>query len=374
MIDKSAARRGALALLGAFLVACASTGAAPTPGAAEAPAGPPALRPTVVTQRVALDSDDPAIWLHPTDRSLSLVLGTDKGDNGAVYVFDLAGRILKRFGGMRRPNNVDVEYGFRFGGASIDIAVATERNGDTVRVFRLPELEPIDGGPIPVFEGEAQRRPMGVGLYKRPRDGALFAILSRKTGPTGSYMWQYRIEDGGAGRVTLAKVRAFGAFGGGGEIEAIAVDDALGYLYYSDEWKGVRKYAADPDAADANRELAMFGIDGFKEDREGLSIYKVDDGTGYILVSDQQANQFRIFPREGAGGDPHAHPLLKVVRTSTLGSDGSEVTSAGLGPAFPDGLFVAMSEGGTFHYYAWPDVAGAELRVAQDGVRKAPTP
>jgi myo-inositol-hexaphosphate 3-phosphohydrolase len=174
--------------------------------------------------------------------------------------------------------------------------------------------------------------------------------------------------------VTLAKVRAFGAFGGGGEIEAIAVDDALGYLYYSDEWKGVRKYAADPDAADANRELAMFGIDGFKEDREGLSIYKVDDGTGYILVSDQQANQFRIFPREGAGGDPHAHPLLKVVRTSTLGSDGSEVTSAGLGPAFPDGLFVAMSEGGTFHYYAWPDVAGAELRVAQDGVRKAPTP
>jgi 3-phytase len=328
----------------------------------------------VVTQRVAMDSDDPAIWLHPTDRGRSLLLGTDKSENGAVYVFDLAGTILKRFGGMRRPNNIDVEYGFRFGGASIDIAVATERNGDSVRVFRLPELELIDGGPIPVFEGETERRPMGVGLYKRPRDGAVFAILSRKAGPSGSYLWQYRIEDGGAGRVKLTKVRAFGAFSGTGEIEAVAVDDALGWVYYSDEWKGVRKYAADPEAADAGRELALFGTEGFKEDREGLSIYEVDDGTGYILVSDQQANQFHIFPREGSAGDAHAHPRLKIVRTSTIESDGSEVTSAGLGPAFPDGLFVAMSEDGTYHLYAWPDLAGGDLVVARDGARPTPAP
>jgi 3-phytase len=373
MRDNRGAGRAAVAWLSLAVGACATSGA-PAAGPA-APAGAPALQPALVSQRVGSDSDDPAIWLHPTDRSRSLVLGTDKSDNGAVYLFDLAGRILKRFGGLRRPNNVDVEYGLRFGGASIDIALATERNGDSVRVFRLPELEPIDGGPIPVFEGEPRRAPMGVGLYKRPADGAVFAILSRKAGPSGSYLWQYRVEDGGAGKVRLTKVRAFGAFGGGaGEIEAVAVDDALGYVYYSDEWSGVRKYAADPDAPDAGRELALFGTDGFQEDREGLSLYTLDDGTGYLLVSDQQANRFQVFPREGAGGDPHAHPRLKVVATSTIHSDGSEVTSAGLGPAFPDGLFVAMSEGGTFHFYGWPQLAGGDLVVARDGVRPPPGP
>ena len=39
-------------------------------------------------------------------------------------------------------------------------------------------------------------------------------------------------------------------------------------------------------------------------------------------------------------------------------SDGSDVTNAALGAAFPHGLFVAMSEGKVFHFYVWPDVAG----------------
>jgi 3-phytase len=329
---------------------------------ASASTGP--LVPTIVTERVPHDSDDPAIWLHPKDRSKSLVLGTDKNVDGGLYAFDLSGRIVGRVPGLKRPNNVDVEYGLALGGARVDIAVVTERLGDTIRVFRLPDLAPLDGGGLPVFAGEAQRAPMGVGLYKRPSDGAVFAIVGRKTGPAEGYLWQYRLEDDGAGRVKATTVRAFGAFSGGlGEIEAIAVDDALGYVYYADEWAGIRKYPADPDAKDANVQLAFFGTDGFLEDREGLSIYTVNDGTGYILASDQQANGFRVFPREGSAGNPHAHPLLKVVPTSTLESDGSEVTSADLGPRFPDGLFVAMSEGGVFHFYSWPAVAGPELTL-----------
>jgi myo-inositol-hexaphosphate 3-phosphohydrolase len=155
-----------------------------------------------------------------------------------------------------------------------------------------------------------------------------------------------------------------------GEIESVAVDDALGYVYYSDEWAGVRKYHADPEAPAAGSELALFGQEGFREDREGISIYALQDGTGYILVSDQQANQFHVYPREGTGGNPHSHPRLKTIPVSTLESDGSEVTSAALGPRFPQGLFVAMTEGGVFHYYAWPDLARPDLAIAPDGVRR----
>jgi hypothetical protein len=76
-------------------------------------------------------------------------------------------------------------------------------------------------------------------------------------------LWQYRLEDDGQGRVRARKVRAFEAWSGGGEIEAIAVDDALGYVYYADEAVGIRKYRADPDAPGAEVELALFGGTGF---------------------------------------------------------------------------------------------------------------
>jgi 3-phytase len=350
------------------IAGCRSSGIAPeaTP---IVPAGPPPLRPVVVTEKVVHDTDDPAIWVHPQDRSRSLVIGTDKNADGGLYAFDLDGRIVQKVLGLMRPNNVDIEYGFSLGGTSVDVAVVTERLANRLRVFRLPDLAPIDGGGIPVFEGETRRDPMGVALYKRPADGTLFAIVGRKAGPSPGYLWQYRLEDDGQGRVRGVKVRTFGVWSEKGEIEAIAVDDALGYVYYSDEAVGVRKYAADPDASDAGRELALFGTEGYREDREGISIYTIGDGTGYLLVSDQQANGFQVYPREGHGGNPHAHPLLKSVRTSTIESDGSDVTSARMGARFPDGLFVAMSEGGVFHYYAWPDVAGAELVIAPDGER-----
>jgi 3-phytase len=220
---------------------------------------------------------------------------------------------------------------------------------------------------------------MGIALYKRPSDGAVFAIVSRKTGPSGAYLWQYRLADDGNGHVTGTKVREFGTFSDAtsideegvaelGEIESVAVDDALGYVYYSDELTGIRKYHADPDAPDADVELALFGTDGFADQREGISIYTIDDGTGYILVSDQQGNAFRIFKREGEPGDPHDHRLVKIVKVSTNESDGSEVTSVALGERFPSGLFVAMSDNKTFQYYSWDDIAGDDLKKAPNGI------
>jgi hypothetical protein len=44
------------------------------------------------------------------------------------------------------------------------------------------------------------------------------------------------------------------------------------------------------------------------------------------------------------------------------------VTSAALGDAFPKGLFVAMSQDGTFQLYSWADLAGADLTVAPASV------
>ena len=40
-------------------------------------------------------------------------------------------------------------------------------------------------------------------------------------------------------------------------------------------------------------------------------------------------------------------------------SDGSDVVAVTLGPQFPGGLFVAMSDDRTFHFYDWRDIANA---------------
>ncbi len=318
-----------------------------------------ALRPQVITEPTKHDTDDPAIWINPADAAKSLIVGTDKDSDGALYVYDLAGKIVQVVSGLKRPNNVDIGYGLTLGGKPVDIAVTTEREEQRLRIYALPDMKCVDRGNLIVFDGDKNRAPMGIALYRRPKDGALFAITGGKSGPKENYLAQYRLEDDGAGMVKMTLVRQFGAYSGKKEIEAIAVDAELGYIYYSDETFGVRKYAADPDAPNANRELALFATTGFTSDHEGISIYKHADGTGYILVSDQQANRFQIFPREGRAGNPHDHPLLKAVPVAAIESDGSDVTAVPLGAKFPHGLFVAMSNGKTFHYYSWDDLAAA---------------
>lgn len=312
-----------------------------------------ALKPDFITEATPTDTDDPAIWIHPTDPEKSLILGTDKGDNdGGVFVFSLEGKLLKEKSvtGLPRPNNIDVEYGFILNGDTIDIAVFAQRNGDNIRVLRVPEMTFIDNGGIDAFKGEAVQSPMGIGLYKIPLTNKIYAFVSRKSGPDGSYLWQYLLKDS-SGIVVAEPVRKFGAFKGGKEIEAIAVDDEMGYVYYSDEGSGVRKYHAHPDSS--NRELAFFANQDFADDHEGISIYKQPDGKGYILVSDQQAARFHVFARAGTPGNPHDHKRIGIIPVSAIDSDGSEATSAPLGKHFPKGLFVAMSSDKTFQIYRW---------------------
>ena len=342
--------------------------------AAKAGVAPTAIKPRVVTAPTKHDTDDPAIWINRQNPAESLILGTDKNVDGALYVFGLDGQVKtdKVVRGLVRPNNVDVAYGVMLGGKPTDVAVVTERYAHRLRIYRLPDMAPVDGGGVPVFQGELARDCMGIALYTRPGDGALFAIVSRSDyqSPLQGYLHQYRLVDDGLGVLRGVFTRSFGEWSGKKEIEAIAVDQELGYVYYSDEAFGIRKYHADPAADDSDEELAVFGRDGFAEDREGISIYATGRGTGYILVSDQQNNAFRVFRREGEPGKPHEHAFLKSIPFSTIESDGSDVTNVPLGPAFPSGLFVAMSNGKVFHYYSWDDIAGSDLVRAPNGVAK----
>lgn len=355
------AMRAFLPLLTALVTTSGCIGtAASAPTFTDVDAKNPPIRPLVVTEPVKHDTDDPAIWINRADPAQSLVLGTDKDVDGALVVFGLDGKIRwdKTVRGLLRPNNVDIAYDVDLGGGvRADIAVVTERYAHRLRIYRLPDMVAVDGGGVPVFEGETARDCMGVALYRRPSDGALFAIVSRSEdgAPREGYLAQYRLVPRAEGGLRGEKARNLGTWSGRKEIEAIAVDSALGHVYYADEGYGIRKYPADPDAPAADRELAVFGTRGFAEDHEGITIYPRPDGTGYILVSNQQANTFRVFSRTA---DPE-HRLLGSVRLSTEESDGSDLVQTEELPGFPGGLFVAMSTDRTFHYYSWRQLAAA---------------
>ena len=213
---------------------------------------------------------------------------------------------------------------------------------------------------------------MGIALYERPRDGAVFAIVAPKTGGATNYLWQYRLEDQ-RGTVAGTLVRRFGAFSrvgsdpsAIGEIEAVVVDDALGFVYYATSASASTSGRPIPIIADAAKELAVLGRDGYRGDREGLAIYHAADGARVPGVE-----------RSGAGDDApddlsraavrpatphHAAACSPRSRRARTRPTASRSPSRSL-PGFPAGMLVMMnSSPRNFLIYDWKDVAARLAR------------
>lgn len=302
---------------------------------------PISIKPVGQTASVGTDADDPAIWVHPTQPSRSLILGTDKTElpGGGLYVFDLSGKVVRRIGALDRPNNVDVEYQFRLNGKTVDLAVVTERKKHRLRIFaidrRSGNLTDVTGKTgVLTNETGANSEPMGIGLYRNPA-GQIHAFVSPKNGPKEGYMAQYQLVANG-GKIDVKPVRRFGAFSGEGEIESVLVDDELGFVYCSDEGAGIRKYSVNPKRP---QQIALLGTDGYNGDREGLAIYATGKGKGFLFSSDQldKGSITHVFRREGD------NRLVAKLAGGADETDGIDVISAPLGPKYRFGIWVAMN-------------------------------
>jgi len=307
----------------------------------------PIIEPTLITEQTPHDTDDPAIWVDKTNPEKSMIFGTDKDEvNGGVYAFDLDGKIIKEksLTGLSYPNNIDLAYDFKLNDSlNIDIIGFTEREKNQVRIFSVPDMTMLDKGGFKVFEDEqdiAYQRPMGIAFYTS-KDNSTYFIVSRKEGSVDNYLYQYLLIADSLG-VTSKFVRKFGKFSGKKEIEAIAVDQELGYVYYSDEDHCIRKYYADPTKGD--EEITCFGSNNFERDIEGIAIAKYPNNKGYIIVSNQQAHSFSIFDRA-------TNVFIKEVNLGTLETDGCDVTTFSLGTKFPNGLFVSMNDNKEFYFH-----------------------
>lgn len=303
-------------------------------------AGPVGMRPDLVTAPVAVDADDPALWLSPDGRT-ARVFATDKDEaRGAIYAFDDCGRVVQRVPGLRRPNNGDVEYGLKGIG---DIYVATERKSDRLRIFAVSPkgvLRDVTG-----TTGTADE-PMGVSLYKRPRDGRIFAVVSPKKGTRNAALHWYELT-ARDGIVDAIEVASGGRFSGKKEVESIVVDDEMGTVWYSDETVGSRCVPADPASPQFGRELAFINRTGFRGDHEGIA--RVG---GYLLFTDQLPGRSEVHVRE-------RRAPYREVGVFTLGADETDGLDAAdaWGPRYPRGVVVAMnSRGKNFLGAGWPAI------------------
>jgi 3-phytase len=281
-------------------------------------------------------ADDMAIWIHPSDPSLSLVIGDDK--EGGLIVWGLDGRERQYVDG-NLYNNVDLRYNFPLTGTfetgeshtNVSLVGVSNQGDGRFDFFKVNPntrlLEPVGGFNISIT-------PYGGCMYFSVLTGKYYFIAPDFSGVTE----QWEVYDNGAGQVGGTRARTFAV---GSITEGCVADDLLGYLYMAEETKGLWKYGAEPEARDARTLVDSTNGGNLVADVEGLSIYDAGPALGYLFASSQGESKVAVYTREDANTflgkfDVGANGTIDAV----TGTDGLDITNFPLAGPFGTGLFV----------------------------------
>lgn len=390
------------ALMGAIGAAVLATANAPAALAEIAGIAPGLETPNLGEENGDADADDPAFWINPADAARSLVITAVK--NGGMRVYDLQGQEVqaidrvKTEAGKGRINNVDVVYGLALAdGSVIDVAIASDRGLDIVRVFRIeggsaaPLTEITDlsmGRAFPTRPdaagGADQDNPLddqmtvyGLTAWKGA-DGIVRAVGTQRTNPRLGVFELQPVAEGKVAVRLVRDVRVPFTFMGqdltteneddpaldwNPQFEGLAVDRVTGIVYAGQEDVGI--WAVDPIAGTIG-DAPLYTTRGsakssfsvpesvVSRDVEGLTVY-YGASERYLLASSQGGahgdapapdapfdDSFAVF-RIGEG-----LTLLGAFRVAAAGgidavqeSDGADVIATAL-PGWPNGLFVTQ--------------------------------
>lgn len=191
-----------------------------------------------------------------------------------------------------------------------------------------------------------EKNTYGLCLYKRSSDGQLFAFVSRKATDN---IHQIMLQDDGTEKIKGILIRQFGLKDQKSFVEGMVADDEYGYFYCSDERNAILKYRADP-SVHRDPFIQAFGVaDGIRGDREGLALYKLGSGKGYLIVSSQGDSTFKLYQREEKNKFVKSASLHGVRKT-----DGIAASSQSIPPYYPTGLFVAHDDtDNNFSLFDW---------------------
>jgi 3-phytase len=301
-------------------------------------------------------ADDPAIWIHPDDPALSVVIGSDK--SGGIAVYDLAGDELQ-YRPDGRVNNLDVRHGFVLGDALVDLVAGSNRTGDTIAVYRVdPETRSL----VSVAEGggiSSNLEVYGFCMYRSPVTRKHYAFVNSQ----GGRVEQWELFDTGQGTVDGILVREWET---GSQTEGCVADDEYGDFYIGEEAVGIWRYGAEPGDGEA-RVLVDTTAEGghLSADVEGLTLYYDSQGGGYLIASSQGSDDYVLYRRDGDNAYVGTFEIVDGNGIDgTSATDGIDVSNANLGPGFPSGLFVAQDDDNqdqsqNFKLVPWESIAEA---------------
>ena len=288
-----------------------------------------ALRQSEPVGRQGDAADDPAIWVHPSQPNLSQVLGTNKKQG--LLAYDLDGKLLQELP-VGRLNNVDVRAGFSLGGQQVDLAVASNRDHNSISLFAIDRSSGV------ISEAGEIRTPLkeiyGICLFQ-PAPDQFYAFAN---GKDGSFL-QYRLSDAG-GAIKGELVRRFQV---DSQPEGCVADDQRQRLFLGEEDVGV--WAVDA-RADGPTELSSVLKVGevLHADVEGVGLYQ-SGAHDYLVISSQGNDSYVGLD----AAPPYAlKGAFRVGINGALGIDGAsetdglEVTSANLGGPWSQGMLVVQ--------------------------------
>lgn len=373
-----------------LFVACTVAGCAPTNAEIRAgnmwdlnymsklepPLSPAPVEPKRRTDVVPHRAGEVAIWQHPSDPQLSLIIGADESRRGGLMVFDLQGNLRQQIRGIRLPYGVSVRPGFDLSGTVRDIVVTAERDRGRLRVFAVDAeartLNEVTGN-TKLFESEKgeDAGAMGVALH-RNAEGRVYAIVPRKRNDDGNgILFVYELL-ANAGRVDTRFVRHTGSFSQRNFVRTLVVDDHYGTVFFVDRAAGIQKYSILD--GEAPTPLASFAREGWQQFCNGLAIWpEKKPGEGMILAADRQRDFTTLFAfrREGEMINPHSHGALPQKMTLTTRRVGGIAIHPQPMPGFPEGILVASNQHlNTFDFYSWRDLRTQRPRIQRTSPRR----
>jgi myo-inositol-hexaphosphate 3-phosphohydrolase len=360
--------------------------------------------PNLPDNELESDADDPSVWLHPSDAAKSLVITAVK--DGGARVYDLKGALVQtilpheKSNGVGRINNVDVAYGLTLlDGSSVDVAVASDRGLDVIRVFKIVDApEPLVEITAELYKRAFPERPRqdgtgsrpnplkrestvyGLGLWKK-KDGTIIAVATQRQEPV---VGTFRLVpvDGGLVDVVAEDSFRFPVVHDGQNLrqesekdprkdwnpqfEGLVVDQRNGMAYAGQESVGIWRIDLKSGKADKQPFYETRGARGssfrnrdsvLARDVEGLTIYYGKGDSGYLIASSQGQghgddadperpydDSFIVFDLDGRK-IPEYRGSFRVAKKGKIDavqeSDGADVLGFGI-PGFPNGLFITQ--------------------------------
>ncbi|MCG8709368.1 phytase [Brenneria sp. 4F2] len=298
-------------------------------------------------------ADDPAIWVNPNDGAASRVLATDK--QRGLLVYDLQGHQLQDLP-VGRLNNVDVRAGLPLGGKVIDLAVASNRDHNSLHLFSIAP----DSGKVAELGEIATPLSAIYGLCMfKDRQGAIYAIVNDK----GGRFLQYHLRgehDGVRGDL----VREFSV---ASQPEGCVADDRQQRLFIGEEDVAVHALDALPTQPARLQQVIAAG-GALQADIEGMALYQGRQHS-YLVISSQGNSSYLVLdalPPYTLRGAFRIGLNADAGIDGASETDGLDVTAANLGAPWQQGMLVVQDgrnrlpeQAQNYKYLPWSAIAKA---------------